>query len=137
MQAYPRLAHSGRAYSRVWEARHWSLQRVLDRLAEYAVVRRVDRCGKVWLYDRSYWVGKPWVGQELYVTLDPQTREWLLQDPTGQVIRRQPARELTHAAVIALRIGRSSSHRPNSGKTLGRNQRQNYVSHLAAKLTVG
>jgi hypothetical protein len=136
MQAYPRLAHSRRRYNAAWEARHWSLRRVLESLAEYAVVRRVDRCGKVWLYDRSYAVGKAWAGQEVYVTLDAATCEWSVQDASGREIRRQPARQLTRTRVRTLQIGRSPATQ-RSGKTHGRPHRQNYVSHLTAKLSVG
>ena len=82
-EAFPALAHSGRAYTPTWEAAHWSLQRVLDELSEYAVVRRVDRSGKVWLYDQSHWVGKAAVGREIYVTLDPEQRDGVFQDAKG------------------------------------------------------
>jgi Homeodomain-like domain len=135
--AYPRLAHARRDYSSRWEARHWSLPRILESLSEYAVVRRVDRCGKVWLYDRSYAVGKAWAEHEVYVTLDAETREWSFQDATGHEIRRQPARQLTRANVRTLQIGRSAAPSRHGGKIQGRQQRQNYMSHLTAKLTVG
>jgi hypothetical protein len=114
LQAYPELVHSGRTYTPAWEARHWSLKLVLDYLSGYAVPRRVDHKGEIWLYDRSYWVGKPWVGQTIYVTVDPQTGEWLYQDHRGGVIRRNASPELTPEAIRGLSFGKSR-HRPPRG----------------------
>ncbi len=119
MQAYPRLAHSGRYYSREWERRHWSLQRVLDSLAEYAVARRVDTAGNVWLYDRGHYVGKARHGQQVYATLDADTREWVFQDARAGEIRRQPAAELTQAKILQMETGRPGRCRPATGKTHG------------------
>lgn len=115
LERHPELAHSGREYTPAWEARHWDLRRVLHDLAEYAVPRRVDQKGEIWLYDHSYWVGKPWVGQVIYVSVDPQTGEWVYQDHRGGVIRRHTAPELTQEAITSLRFG-TSRYRPPRGK---------------------
>jgi hypothetical protein len=117
--AFPGLAHSGRDYTRAWERRHWSLRRVLDALAEYAAVRRVDHSGRVWLYDVGYAVGKGHVGEDVYATVDAETAEWVFQDAGGRELRRQPARTLTAAAICRLEIGRTAGH-PDLGKTQGR-----------------
>jgi hypothetical protein len=108
-QAY-RLTHSRRAYNRRWEIRHWSLARVLEALSEYVVVRRVDRSGRVWLYDQSHWIGKAAIGREVYVTIDPQTCEWIIQDAAGRELRRQPARELTKGRICTMQVGRIELH---------------------------
>jgi hypothetical protein len=91
VQVWPSLRHSGRPYESRQEPRHWQLERVLDHLAGYAVTRRVDRTGLVSVYDRSYYVGVLHRGQEVYVQLDPQKREWLFSDSRGQCLRSQPA----------------------------------------------
>jgi hypothetical protein len=109
-QAYPGLAHSGRPYSARWEAQHWSLEEVLKSLAEYAIPRRVDRSGKVWLYDQPHWIGKAWVGQPVYVTVDPESGEWVFQDPSGMTIQRKPARELTRDRICGMKVGRTGTH---------------------------
>jgi hypothetical protein len=109
-EAYPRLAHSGRLYNGKWEFHHWSLQRVLQGLAEYAVPRQVDRSGKVWLYDQSHGVGKARAGQQLYVTLDPEARAWVFQDRDGREVQRQPARQLTKERICHLNVGRTGTH---------------------------
>jgi Homeodomain-like domain len=119
-QKYPELAHSGRDYTPEWETRQWSLNRVLQCLAEYAVPRRVDQKGEIWLYDRSYWVGRSWIGQVIYVTVDPQTSEWVYQDRHGGVIRRQAAEHLTREGITGMEFGKSR-HRPPRGKTSRRN----------------
>jgi hypothetical protein len=115
-QEYPHLAHSGRDYTPDWERHHWSLSQVLDSLAEYAVPRRVDKNGNVWLYDRGHWVGKRWTGQVVYVTVDAQTREWIYQDLNGAVIRRQAAEDLTQERITGMKVGRTR-HRASRGKT--------------------
>jgi len=105
--AFPDLSHSGRQYSPTWERRHWSLEPVLVHLAEYVVVRRVSRDGKVSLYDRGHWIGKQWAGQQVYVSLDPDLREWVFAAEDGREIRRRPAAELTRANIMGLRVSRS------------------------------
>lgn len=115
-QRYPSLAHAGRTYTGAWEQRHWSLEHMLQCLAEYVVPRRVDQKGEVWLYDHSHWVGRAWRGQVIYVTIDPQTREWIYQDQRGSMLRREAAKDLTRAGIVGLRFGQSR-HRPPRGKT--------------------
>jgi len=105
-EAVPTLAHSGRAYVRGREVRHWSLAAALEHLAEYVVVRRVDRNGKVSLYDRGHWLGKQWVGREVYVSLDPQLVEWVFADTEGRELRRRPAAELSRANIMGLCVSR-------------------------------
>jgi hypothetical protein len=113
---FPDLTHSGRVYTKAWESRHWSLNLVLECLAEYAVPRRVDQKGDVWLYDRSHYIGKTWIGQVIYVTVDPQTREWLYQDQHGGVIRRETDEDLTRERISNMQVGKTR-HRPPRGKT--------------------
>jgi hypothetical protein len=104
LQAYPRLAHSGRAYSAAWERRHWSLGRVLDHLAAYAVPRKVDRSGMVSLYNLNHYVGKLHQGKVIYVMLDPRRREWVFADEHGQQLRAQPAERLTRQRIQTLTV---------------------------------
>ncbi len=106
LESYPQLAHAKRRYRADWERRHWRLRAVFECLSDYAVPRRVDQNGEVWMYDRAHWVGKGWVGQTVYVTVDPQTQEWIYQDERGGVIRRQAARDLTRERIMTIRLGR-------------------------------
>ncbi len=104
--AFPGLSHSGSEYSLSWERRHWSLEQALVQLAEYVVVRKVSRDGKVSLYDRGHWVGKQWVGQQVYVSLDPDLQEWVFAAEDGRELRRRPAAELTQVNIMSLRVAR-------------------------------
>jgi hypothetical protein len=103
-EAFPGLAHSGRPYTRAGEDRAWDLERVLARVAEYAVVRRVDRSGMVSLYNRTRYVGKAHRGRDLYVTLDPLRCEWVFADADGRQLRSQPAEELTRERIRTLTV---------------------------------
>jgi hypothetical protein len=110
-EAYPGLQHSGRRYSASWERRHWDLGRVLNQLALVSVTRRVDRSGRVSLYQRAYYVGVLHQGRDISVLLDPERREWLFVDDRGQQVRVQPAVDLTREKIIGLAAARS--RRPN------------------------
>jgi hypothetical protein len=105
LESYPELAHVARPYSQAWERRHWSLPLVLRYLSEYAVPRQVRHHGDVSIYDRDHWVGKGWAGRTVYVTVDPETQEWIYQDERGGVIRREAAKELTRERLIELQRG--------------------------------
>lgn len=106
-EAFPGLAHSGRPYSGAWERRHWDLDGALARLAEYAVVRRVDKSGMVSLYNRTRYVGKEHRGKDIYVKLDPLRREWIFADADGRQLRHQPAEELSRQRIVS----RTVTHR--------------------------
>ena len=47
LEAYPGLAHSGRAYTPGWEEANWSLEAVATHLAGYAGRRRVGASGSI------------------------------------------------------------------------------------------
>jgi len=104
LEAFPGLAHSGRSYTAASERRQWDLEPVLAHVAEYAVVRRVDRSGMVSLYNRTRYVGKAHGGQDIYVTLDPLRREWVFADAQGRQLRSQPAEELTAERILSLTV---------------------------------
>jgi hypothetical protein len=111
-EAFPELARSGRPYDRAWEETNWNLARALQHAAEYTVVRRVDRNGKVSLYDLGHWLGKQWVGQTVFVSLDPQLQEWVFAAQDGRQLRRRPASELSQENIIGLRVSRPRAPRP-------------------------
>jgi len=56
-EAFPRLVHSGRAYTPEWEEAHWSLELVAANLAGYAVRRRADSSGTISLHNRRHYIG--------------------------------------------------------------------------------
>ncbi len=101
---FPGLAYSGRRYREGDEARVWSLQRVCDHLAEYAVARQVDRQGKVSVYNRNLYVGVVHGGKQVCVQFDPEQKQWLISDSTGQQLRTQPAPEISVRAIRSLQM---------------------------------
>ena len=91
LEAFPQLAHSGRAYTRAWEQEHWSLTAVAAHLAGYAVPRRVNTSGTVSVYNRNHYVGKIHTGKTVHVLFDPEALEWIFVDDRGQQLRSRPA----------------------------------------------
>lgn len=104
--AFPGLTHSGRPYSRAWERGHWEHRRVLTHLAGYAVPRRVDKNGDVWLYHRPHYVGCMHRGKQIYAMVDPERVEWVFADLHGQQLRSQPAEELQAARILGLTVSK-------------------------------
>ncbi len=102
--AFPGLKHSGRRYSATWERQHWNHRRVLEHLAGYAVVRRVDKNGDVSLYHRPHYVGCMHRGKSIYVMVDPERIEWVFADQQGRQLRSQPAEELSAERIRSLTV---------------------------------
>ena len=107
LAAYPELAHSGRAYGRSEEEQAWSLERVQDLLTNYVVPRRVDCAGNVSVYNRNYYVGKAYTGEQVYVRYEPQQQAWQFLDADRHLRNQQPAPTLTRSHLMALTV----SHR--------------------------
>ena len=103
-EVYPELKHSGRKYSRAWERRHWDLSQVLANVAERIAVRQVDRSGSISLYHRTRYVGKPHIGQQVYVSLDPTGPTWVIADAEGRELRTHAAAELTRQRICSLSV---------------------------------
>ena len=123
LAVYPGLKHSGRAYSRQWERRHWRLDLVLEHLAGYAVPRQVDISGSVSVYNKTYYVGKRYAGKMVYVSVDPLRGEWLFRDAQGNQLRTQPGEQLSRERIVTLRV---SDRRCRSG-------RSSHVSELSGQ----
>jgi hypothetical protein len=104
--AYPGLRHSGRPYRAEDEPGRWDLGRVVEHLAGYVAVRRVDGRGTFSLYNRSRYVGRALRGRDVYVSLDPLTAEWVYADRDGVCYHRQKAEELTVERVVGLSVSR-------------------------------
>lgn len=106
LEAFPGLRHSGRSYRPEEEVSQWELDRVLEHLADYVLVRRVDGGGTISLYNRSRYVGKALAGRDVYVTLDPVEVEWVYSSREGVCYRRQEAEELTVQRILDLDVSR-------------------------------
>jgi transposase InsO family protein len=108
LEAYPSLKHSTRSYSAKNEAAQWDIKRVIEHLARYVMVRRVDCKGIVSLYNKNRYVGRKLSGQDVYVSLDPVKVEWVYSSRDGVCYHRQEADELTAERVMRLEV---SHHR--------------------------
>ena len=95
IEAYPRLRHNPRPYSRHEENTLWQFERVQSFLADKVWTRRVDKVGRISLFSSTYSVGRAYTGQELQVHLDPQTHQWLIETEQGQLLRRFDCLEIT------------------------------------------
>ena len=104
LEVYPTLRHSGRKYSKAWEEQHWDVEVVLAHLADYSVLRRVDRKGQVSLYNRNHYVGKQHHGRDIYVLIDPIDREWVFTTVEGTQLRRKVAEEITQERILKLQV---------------------------------
>ena len=104
MAAYPELKHSGRSYSTAWETRNWNLSRATEHLAGYGITRRVDRGGKVSIYERPYYVGTHYAGKRVHIGFDPEQLEWIFSLEDGTEIRSRPAVEISRARIRRLDV---------------------------------
>jgi hypothetical protein len=115
-QVYPRLRHSGRPYSRRREPSLWEVSRAWEAVAQQVVQRQVDCNGTVSVYHRNRYVGKPYIGTQVYVSLDPTGPTWVIADAAGTQLRTHPAEELAADRIrslsVACRKGKRWSQRP-------------------------
>lgn len=102
MEMHPELRHSGYTYTRAWERRHWSLQRIEEHLSEYVATRKVSSSGHVRVYYANRYVGKQFIGQVVKVQYDPDAHEWLIADRHDQEIRRHPAPEISRGEIVKM-----------------------------------
>jgi hypothetical protein len=105
-EVYPELKHSGRPYHRRWERKQWDLSRVLNFVSQQVVKRHVDASGSVSLYHRTRYLGKPQIGTNVYVSLDPSGPTWVFADKDGNEVRTHPADELSADRIRGLSVSR-------------------------------
>jgi hypothetical protein len=103
-QVYPTLTHSGRPYRKRQEPMQWQVSRVYEAVALQVVKRQVDCNGSVSVYNRGRYVGKRYIGRQVYVSLDPTGPTWVIADETGRQLRTHAAEELTAARICSLSV---------------------------------
>jgi hypothetical protein len=94
LAVHPELAHPGRPYSLLWEEGHFSLQAARELLAGCVVRRQVDKCGRVSVYSRDYYVGRSFAGRAVFVRYDPQGGRWMFSDEKDSLLQHHPAPEI-------------------------------------------
>lgn len=102
--AFPGLTASDHPYTPATEAALFDQRRVWRYLAERVWRRRVDKVGRISLYNRPLGVGRAWAGQEVVVGFDADAAAWIVQDAAGHLIRRWPAPELSRARIRRLDV---------------------------------
>jgi len=96
LAAHPGAAHSGRPYRPEDEAELLHLDRVYRYLAHNRWFRQVSTPGgQFTLGACRYGLGKTWANQEIQITFDPQTQEFVCCSQDGQATQRLPAKGLT------------------------------------------
>jgi hypothetical protein len=100
LELFPELRHSGRPYTRAWEARNWSPGRVETHLAEYVAIRKVGSTGRITVYDHDRYIGQQYRGQQVQVQYDPDGHQWLISDQRGRELRRHAAPEITPEEIV-------------------------------------
>jgi hypothetical protein len=129
LETFPALAHSGRPYVAEQESEKWNLQCVLEHLAGYVLIRRVDSSGTISLYNRSRYVGTLLKGRDVYISLDPIEAAWVYADKSGATIHRQPAKELTADNIRALGVSNQRIRdRPRRNNLMSRLPEQPHVA---------
>jgi transposase InsO family protein len=104
MEAYPQLKSSRRHYDLAWQAKHWSMKKVLDHLSGYLVTRRVDNGGTISIYNRNYYVGKHHKRKEVFVYIDPLEVTWVCSSAEGEQLRTFPADQISKERIMQLDV---------------------------------
>jgi len=120
LEAFPGLLVVARPYDGEHEAEQWRLERVKDYLAHGVWRRKVDKVGRISIYNRPLGVGRAYKRQDVLVTFDAQTNEWVIHDSHSEEITRQPAGGITATAITNLEVShrKATKHAPTSDKTM-------------------
>jgi hypothetical protein len=114
LAAYPALAAGGRAYAPEREEQLWDERRVWAVLEGGLWRRRVDRVGRISLYNRAVPVGRRHAGERVSVRLRVErgAPTWVVCDDRGHELSRRPAPELSREAILALAVSRRRRAKP-------------------------
>ncbi len=110
--AFPALMAGGRPFDPAREAKVFDERRVWAYLAGKVWTRRVDKVGRISVYNRPLGVGKRWKGQDVTLQFDAEAVAWVVRDARGTELARHPAPELSRDRILALDIG----HHRSGGK---------------------
>ena len=88
--AYPQALHSGRPYRLEWEADLLDISRIETYLGQGRWFRRVADNGIISLGGTIYYVGTGWKQQQIEITFDPDTHQFLCFDAAAQLLKSFP-----------------------------------------------
>lgn len=104
METYAGLRHSGRPYKVEEEKQLWDFEAVSQRLGQGLWVRKVDKVGRISLYNRPYGVGRSHAGQKVYVRFEAKGPMWVISDAQGKELQRHTAQEITPERILQLDV---------------------------------
>jgi hypothetical protein len=102
--AFPALMAGGRPFDPAREGEAFDERRVWAHLAGRRWRRRVDKVGRISVYNRALGIGKRWKGQEVTLQFDADAVAWVVRDGQGVELARHPAPELSRERILALDI---------------------------------
>lgn len=118
LEAFPSLRTTERPYSRAEEPERWSLDLIKGYLATGRFRRRVDKVGRIKLYDRPYSVGRAYKGQDVFVEFAPTNTAWVFRDKAGKEIGRKLAKQITVGSIVNLEVSHHK-HVPSAPASSG------------------
>jgi hypothetical protein len=128
LSAHPKLQTPTRPYRRAEEAQRWELARVSGYLAQGVWPRQVSKRGQISLYGKAYQVGAAQGGERVWVRLDGERREWVVQGGDGQEKARHAADQITAERIRGMQVAK-----PHASSKAGR-KRRNLPSEPATVL---
>lgn len=109
VQAFPNLRRNQRHYSHPQETHRWQMQRVDDFISQFVWTRRVDKVGRISLFSTAYSVGRAYAGHDVNVHFDIPTREWVIENEQGQVLKRHLSQEITTERILNLNLAKRAN----------------------------
>jgi hypothetical protein len=106
LAAYPGLSVRARPYEAPRERERWKLERVTAYLAEGLWPRQVSDQGQISIYGKAYRAGRPYAGQTVWLRLDAERREWVVQGKNGEELARHEADQLTTERICQLQVSK-------------------------------
>lgn len=73
-------------------------------LAQMVLVRKVSSDGRVGLYGHNYQLGMPWARQDIQISLEADSCQWIFKDDKGRTIKSIPAKRFTSDDIWSLTV---------------------------------
>lgn len=101
-QLHPQLNTKRRIYQPNDE--DWQLSRVTSFLSQGLWYRKVDKNGRISIYNRPYTVGRRYATSQVCLRFDPISLDWLILDHLANEIVRLPSKEINREAILSLQV---------------------------------